>query len=101
LAWTHGSSHTGTTTNPDFYQAIAGAMMQLFGLLTFVWPTLSYPRLCAMAWIWIWVLAAFSTVCAVLSIPLFLAMSSTWIFVIEFAGVLAQAIVQLQVINSI
>jgi hypothetical protein len=101
LAWTYGSNKPGTTANPDFYQAIAGAVMQLLGLLTFVWPTLSHPRLSSMAWVWIWILAAISTLCAILSIPLFLVVSSTWSFVVAFAGVLAQAIVQMQVINSI
>jgi len=101
FAWTHGSNHPGITADPDFYQAVAGAMMQLLGLLTFIWPTLSHPRLCAMAWIWIWVLAAFSAMCAILSIPLFLAVSNKRSFGVAFAGVLAQAIVQLQVINSI
>jgi hypothetical protein len=51
LAWKHGSNDPGTTADPDFYQAIAGAVMQLLGLLTFVWPTLSHPRLCSMAWV--------------------------------------------------
>lgn len=75
--------------------------MQLLGLLTFIWPTVHHDRLSAMAWHWIWILAAFSAICAILSIPIFLVVSSTWSFVIGFAGVLAQAIVQLQVINSI
>ena len=101
LAWKHGSSESGSTTNPDFYQVVAGSIMQLLGLLTFIWPTLSHPRLSQLAWFWIWILAAFSALCAMLSIPLFLAVSSTWSFVIAFAGVLGQAIVQLQVITSI
>jgi hypothetical protein len=75
--------------------------MQLLGLLTFIWPTLSHPRLSTLTWFWIWVLAAFSAMCAILSIPLFLVVSSTWSFIVGFAGSLAQAIVQLQVINSI
>lgn len=101
LAWKNGSNMRGATTDADFYQAIAGAMMQLLGLVTFVWPTLSHPRLCSMAWFWIWILAAFSALCAILSIPLFLTVSSTCCFVVGFIGVLAQAIVQLQVITSV
>lgn len=75
--------------------------MQLLGLVTFIWPTLSHPRLFRLAWFWIWVLAGFSAVCSLLSIVLYLAVSNTWSFVVGFAGVVAQAIVQLQVINAI
>lgn len=101
LAWVHGTTEPGTTTDSDFFQTIVGSIMQLLGLVTFIWPTLSHPRLSGQTWFLIWILAAFSAACAVVSVPLYLYVPSTWSFAIGFAGGIAQAIVQLQVINAV
>ena len=101
LAWRHGATEPGAPTDSDFYQAITGSTLQLLGLVTFIWPTLSHPRLSLLTWFWIWILAGFSAFCALVSVLLYLFLSTTWSFVIAFAGVVAQAVVQLQVINSI
>jgi hypothetical protein len=101
LAWGHGATEPGAPTDSDFYQAITGSTLQLLGLVTFIWPTLSHPRLSLLTWFWIWILAGFSALCALVSVLLYLFLSTTWSFVIAFAGVVAQAVVQLQVINSI
>ncbi|KAH7371350.1 hypothetical protein BKA66DRAFT_611386 [Pyrenochaeta sp. MPI-SDFR-AT-0127] len=101
LAWRYGETRQGKASESDFYQAVSSSVMQLLGLITFIWPTLHNPRLSQLAWIWIWLLAGLSALCAVVSIPLYLTASPTWSFIVAFAGVLAQAIVQLQVINAI
>lgn len=101
LAWKYDPNRKGDLEDSQLYQTIAGNMMQLLGLVMFVWPTWSHPRLSRLNWVWIWLLAGFSAVCALSSIALYVTVSSTWSFVIAFAGVLAQAIVQLQVINAI
>jgi hypothetical protein len=44
LAWRYGGVERGTTMDSDFYQAIAGMMLQFLSLITF-WPSLSDPQL--------------------------------------------------------
>jgi hypothetical protein len=89
-------------TDSDFYQAIAGSALQLLGLFTFMFPILNYPRLSRMDWFWAWILAGFSALCAVASVPLYLFLPpTTWSFLIGFAGAVAQTLIQLQVVNSI
>ncbi|EHK22177.1 uncharacterized protein TRIVIDRAFT_221460 [Trichoderma virens Gv29-8] len=102
LAWTHGTTVRGTSGDSDFYQAIAGSLLQMLGIVTFIWPTLSHPRLSLLSWFWIWIAAGFSVLCALSSVLLYLYLpSTTWSFIIAFSGAVAQAVVQLQVINSI
>ncbi|KAF2630117.1 hypothetical protein BU25DRAFT_265852 [Macroventuria anomochaeta] len=86
LAWSHGSRESGTSKDSDFFQTIAGSALQLLGLVTFIWPTLPHPRLVGQTWWFIWILAIFSAICAVLSISLYLVVPSTWSFAIGFAG---------------
>lgn len=101
LAWSHGSRQPGNSTDADFFQSIAGSLLQLLGLLTFIWPTLSHPRLVGHSWWYTWILAVSSAICAVLCIPLYLVVPSTWSFAVGFTGAIAQAVVQLQVINAV
>ena len=77
LAWRYDSNRRGSIRDSEFYQIIAGSTMQLLGLVTFVWPTLSHPRLSNLTWIWIWNLAGFSAICALLNIVFYVTMSST------------------------
>ena len=101
IAWKYGDSVLGSTADSNFWQAVSGSILQLLGLFTFVWPTLSSPRLSQLAWVWIWMLAGFSAICAIVSVPVYLVVPTVWSFGISFAGMLAQAVVQLQVINAI
>jgi hypothetical protein len=101
LAWRHGGTERGTVTDSDFYQAITGSILQLLGLLTLIWPTLGHSRLSSVDWYWIWLLAGFSALCAPITVFLYLFLSTNWSFVVAFTGAVAQAIIQLQVINSI
>ncbi|KAH6616471.1 hypothetical protein C7974DRAFT_45399 [Boeremia exigua] len=101
VAWMHGETALGNTHDSNFWQAISNSIMHLLGLLTFVWPTWKHTRLSQLTWSWIWILAGFSAICSVGSIPLYLKVSPTWSFSVSFAAVLAQAVVQLRVINVI
>lgn len=76
-------------------------MLQLLSLITFVWPTLNDARLSKLTWVWIWILAGFSAICAAVSVPMYLVAPTIWSFVIAFAGSVGQAVVQLQVVTAI
>lgn len=101
IAWKYGDPAPGSTFDSNFWQAVSGSIMQLLGLITFIWPTWENPRLSQLTWVWIWVLAGFSASCAVISVPLYLVFPTVWSFVVSFAGVLSQAVVQLQVVSAI
>lgn len=101
LAWKYGESGRGAFTDSNFWQTLSGSVMQMLGLVTFIWPTVYNPRLLQLTWFWIWLLATLSAMCAILSIPLYLAVPTIWSFAVSFSGVLAQAIVQLQVLGAL
>jgi hypothetical protein len=101
LAWKYGIVENVTSTDPNFYQAVSGSILQLLSLVTFIWPTLGHPRLSRLNWVWIWILAGFSVLCALISPLLYWFFSTSWSFVISFVGAILQAVIQLQVINSI
>ena len=75
--------------------------MQLLSTLTMVILTIYNVRLIKQAWAWTWVLAASSTLCAVVAIPLYLTILTEWSVAISFAGSVAQAFVTLQLMFSI
>lgn len=101
IAWKYGIVEKVTFTDPNFYQAITGSILQVLGLVTFMWPTLGHPRLSRLNWVWIWILAGFSLLCALISPFVYWFLSTTWSFVISFVGAILQAVIQLQVVNSI
>jgi hypothetical protein len=101
LAWKYGRVETITLTDPNFYQTISGSVLQLLSLVTFIWPTLDHPRLSRLNWVWIWILAGCSVLCAVISPLIYWFFSTTWSFVVSFVGGILQAVIQLQVVNSI
>jgi uncharacterized membrane protein len=102
LAWIHSANGSpGAHADSAFYQTITSSVLQLLSILTFVWPTMRESRLSRTNRYWIRVLAGISAVCAILSVPLYLYLPTIWSFVLAFVGAIAQAIVQLQVINSI
>jgi hypothetical protein len=100
FAVSHATSSIGLTSDTDYYQAAAAMILQLLGLLTFILPTLSHPRLSQLTWLWIWMLAGFGAICAVASVLIYTRAPTFWSFVLAFAGSLAQVVVQLQVINA-
>jgi hypothetical protein len=101
VAWNHGDLAIGTTHDSDFWQTVSSSILQLLSLITFIWPTLKDPGLSQLTWVWIWMLAGFSAICAIISVPVYLVEPTILSFVISFAGNLAQAVVQLQVVNAI
>ena len=100
LAWRYGGVERGTTMDSDFYQAIAGMMLQFLSLIIF-WPSLSDPQLSIKSRFLILDPCGFSGLSSLVSVPLYLVLSTTWSFIVAFVGGVAQAILQLQVINSI
>jgi hypothetical protein len=101
LAWKYGIVQKVTFTDPNFYQTITGSILQLLSLVTFIWPTLHHPRLSRLNWIWIWIPAGFSVLCALICPFLYWFFSTTWSFLISFFGAILQAVIQFQIINSI
>lgn len=101
LAWKYGMAEKVTLSDPNFYQTISGSILQLLSLGTFIWPTLDHPRLSRLNWIWIWILAGFSALCALMSPFLYWSLSTTWSFVVSVIGAILQAVIQLQVVKSI
>jgi hypothetical protein len=101
IAWKHGDTAVGTAHDSDFWQTVSSSILQLLSLITFIWPTLKDPGLSQLTWVWIWILAGFSAICAIISVPVYLVEPTILSFVISFAGSLAQAVVQLQVVNAI
>jgi hypothetical protein len=101
IAWKHGDTAVGTAHDSDFWQTVSSSILQLLSLITFIWPTLKDPGLSQLTWVWIWMLAGFSAICAIISVPVYLVEPTILSFVISFAGNLAQAVVQLQVVNAI
>ncbi|KAF3048797.1 hypothetical protein E8E11_000536 [Didymella keratinophila] len=101
VAYKHGDLAIGTTHDSDFWQAVSNSILQLLGLITFVWLTLKDPRLSQLTWVWIGMLAGFSGICAIISVPVYLVAPTIWSFIISFAGSIGQVFVQLQVVNAI
>jgi hypothetical protein len=46
------------------------------------------------------VLAVFSATCTIANVPVYLVAPTMWSFSISFTGMLAQSVVQLQVVNA-
>jgi len=101
VAWRHGSAEKGKVTDSDFFQTITGSVLQVLSLVTFVWPTFGHPRLSMINWFWIWLLAGFSVLCALISSPLYLLLPTTWSFLVAFTGAISQSVILLQVVNKI
>jgi hypothetical protein len=101
LAWTQSAHQPGTTSDADFFQLISNTAMQLLGNMTLIIPTVSNARLVGQAWLWTWVLAGTSTVCAIMAIPLYLNAPTEWSGTVSFAGNVMQAFVALQLMFAI
>jgi hypothetical protein len=101
LAWKHSPSRVGTVDDANFYQLIASSLIQFLGLATLLWPTLFYSRFSGYTLLWIWALAVFSGTCTLLSIPFYVLLPVAWSMVVAFGGMIAQALIILQVIETI
>ena len=101
LAWTHSPRQVGTTADANFYQSIAGSLIQLLSLATLLWPTLFHSTFSGRSWFWTWILAVFSGVCTILSVPLYVFLPNAWSMAISFGGMIAQALIVLQIVHAI
>jgi hypothetical protein len=100
IAWKLDQSIRGTKSDLSFWQLVASSVLQLLSLVTFLWPIRETNRP-SLTWVCVWILGGLSTICAVVSVPLYLAQSTIASFVISFAETLGQAVMQLQVVNAI
>jgi hypothetical protein len=101
LAWTHSPRKVGTIHDANFYQLIAGSLVQLLSLATLLWPTLFHSTFSGYYWLWTWILAVFSGVCAIISVPLYVFLPTAWSMAVSFGGMIAQALIVLQIVNAI
>jgi hypothetical protein len=101
LAWTHSPWQVGTVDDANFYQLLAGSLIQLLSLATLLWPTLFHSRFSEHTWLWVWALAVFSGACTIMSIPLFVFLPVAWSMVVAFSGMIAQALIALQIVQTI
>lgn len=70
--------------------------MQLLTIVTMILPTIYNARLVKQAWVWTWILAASSGVCATVAVPLYLLIGTEWSVAVSFIGCVTQAFVTLQ-----
>lgn len=101
LAWICSDQQKGTPNDPDFYQLIAGSILQVLGLATLVYPTIFHIRLARYSWLLIWILVAISAACTLSSIALYLLVPTAWSMVAAFSGVVAQLLIMLQIVHTI
>ena len=101
LVWYHSPHQVGALQDADFYQMLTNTTMQLRSVVTVVVPTLYNNRLIKQAWFCTWILAACSTFCAIVAVPLYLVVPTEWSFTVSFAGSVAQAFVTLQLVFAI
>ena len=102
LSFVSATNEIGTARDADFFQLISSSAMAVLGLLTMTIPTFSRKtKLGKMAWFWTWILAGFSGVCAIVSIPLYLAIPTQWSAAVAFSGSVAQGLVTLQLMYAI
>jgi hypothetical protein len=88
----------GTIGDANFYQLVAGSIVQLLGLGTMIYPTVFHSKQDGPSWFWTWVLATISLICTVLSIPFYILFPTAWSMVVSFAGTVAQPLILLQII---
>lgn len=88
----------GLHTDANFYQLLSGSVLQFLSIVTLIWPTVFHTRLSRMAWLWTWMLAGISTVCAGLSLALYVWVSEGWSSVVGCFGQASICVVSLLLI---
>ena len=101
LAWTRSPREVGASDDANFYQLIAGSLIQLLSLATLLYPTLFHFKFQGHSWLWTWILAAFSVACTILSVLLYVFLPVAWSMVVAFGGMTAQALITLQIVHAI
>jgi len=88
----------GSSTDANFYQLLSSDVLQILSIVTLLWPTVFHARLSRMAWFWTWALAGITTICAVLSVVLYLFVSVGWSGLLGFLGEASMCVVSLMLI---
>ena len=88
----------GSSINATFYQLLSVDVLQILSVVTLLWPTVFHARLSRMAWFWTWALAGITTICAVLSVVLYLFVSVGWSGLLGFLGEASMCVVSLMLI---
>ncbi|KAL2201939.1 hypothetical protein CC79DRAFT_1338617 [Sarocladium strictum] len=91
----------GTTTDSDFWQLVAGSVMQYLSLATLLWPGVVQSKLPRLSGVYTWLLASISAIAVLTSIVLFRFVSSRWSIVVSFAGNAAQVLILLQLMSAL
>jgi len=101
FAWKHSDPQIGRVDDPDFFQLIAGSIIQLLSLATLAYPTVFHAKVARLSWFLTWVLIGVSASCTLSSILLYPLSSTAWSMVVAFAGTIAQAFILLQIVHKI
>ncbi|KAH7010328.1 hypothetical protein EDB80DRAFT_839617 [Ilyonectria destructans] len=97
----YGPPEPGTTTDSDFWQLVAGSIMQSLSLATLLWPGVIQSKLPRLSGIYTWLLASTSAIAVPASIIFFLFVSARWSIVVSFAGNVAQVLTLHQLMNAL
>ncbi|PVH70943.1 hypothetical protein DL98DRAFT_617245, partial [Cadophora sp. DSE1049] len=101
LAWTHSPHEVGRNDDANFYQLIAGSLVQVLSLATLLYPTLFHSTFAGQSWLWTWTLAVISVACTFLSVLLYVFLPITWSMGLAFGGMVAQSLIVLQIVHAI
>lgn len=85
----------------NFYQLLSSNVLQVFSIVTLLWPTKFHPKLSKMAWLWSWVLAGIGVICVVLSMVIYLSASVGWSSLLSLFGEASVCVVSLMLIFRI
>lgn len=86
FAWTRSDVQSGRVGDPNFYQLIAGSILQLLSLAALVCSTVFHAKLARLSWLLTWILVAISASCTLSNIPLYLLSPTAWSMIIAFSG---------------
>jgi hypothetical protein len=100
-ACSYGPHEPGTTSDSDFWQLVAGSVMQCLSLATLLWPAVVQRKIPRHSGIYIWLLAITSAIAVPTSIVFYSFVSARWSIVVAFAGNAAQVLILLQLMNAL
>jgi hypothetical protein len=101
VAWIRSNPRIGKATDPEFFQLIAGSVLQSLSLATLVYPTLFKASISHLPWLLTWILVGSSTICIFLSVLFYPLVSTCWSMVLAFSATLAQSLIVLQIVHAI
>ncbi|KAI1372932.1 hypothetical protein F4677DRAFT_448964 [Hypoxylon crocopeplum] len=96
FAWSKSTGDPGSTDDPDFYQLMSGAAMQILGLYTAVWTVHKRSQDNPNAWRRALFLTAGGVACACAAVPLYIFVPTMWSAFASFFATAFQAGVTLE-----